>query len=244
MSIAFDRVGSKITESPASDWESLMAAAQRDDTAAYDRLLRAVVPLLRAIARRRMPHHMGVEDAVQDTLLTLHSLRHAYDPARPLRPWLAALCERRCIDRLRWHRRHAGGEVSMSESTGEVAAPGADAGGERAVLRHEMQAMVASLPRAQRVALELTKLQELPLLEASTRSGMAVNALKIAAFRGVRSLRRRLDTAAAAQAAWCRCATRDADGIRGVVSFGGDQSFRPDGRLAEDRVPARCAHAS
>ena len=198
MPITFDRFRPRAAAPPDGEWEELMAAAQRGDASAYDRLLRAALPLLRAIARRRLPGHLGVEDAVQDTLLTLHTLRHTYDPARPLRPWIAALCERRCIDRLRWHRRHAGGEVPLTGPEYDVAAPGTDVNAERTVLRGEVQAMVAALPRAQRTALELTKLEEMPLLEASARSGMAVGALKIAVFRGVRTLRRRLAVAEAA----------------------------------------------
>ncbi|MBR0672900.1 sigma-70 family RNA polymerase sigma factor [Roseomonas soli] len=177
-------------EAAATEWEGLMAAAQQGDGLAYDRLLRAVMPFLRAIARRRFPNRADAEDAVQDTLMTLHALRHAYDPSRPLRPWLAALCERRCIDRMRWHHRHARGETALHDSVQAIAAPGMESAGERAILRQEIQARVAALPRAQRVALLLTKLEELPLVEASARSGMPVGALKIAVFRGIRSLRR------------------------------------------------------
>ncbi|MBX9700391.1 MAG: RNA polymerase subunit sigma, partial [Acetobacteraceae bacterium] len=82
-------------------WEARMAAAMAGDARAYDRLLRDILPLLRGIARRRIIDAAEAEDAVQDTLLTIHRLRHSYDPARPLRPWLVALCERRCVDRLR-----------------------------------------------------------------------------------------------------------------------------------------------
>ncbi|MBY0335907.1 MAG: RNA polymerase subunit sigma, partial [Acetobacteraceae bacterium] len=88
-------------------WSGLMAAAQGGDAAAYERLLREVAPFLRAIARRRIADPAEVEDAVQDTLLTLHALRHTYDPARPLRPWLAAIAERRAVDRVRRSLRRA-----------------------------------------------------------------------------------------------------------------------------------------
>ena len=48
------------------------------------------------------------EDAVQDTLLTLHTLRHTFDPTRPFGPWLATIAARRAIDRLRRRGRTAG----------------------------------------------------------------------------------------------------------------------------------------
>src|SRR4051812_48865681 len=96
---AEERVMHRATDS--GEWEEWMRAGQAGDARAYDRLLRAVLPLLRGIARRRIADAAEAEDAVQDTLLTLHQLRHAWDPSRALRPWLATLCERRCIDRLR-----------------------------------------------------------------------------------------------------------------------------------------------
>lgn len=82
-----------------------MTAAQAGDARAYDALLRAALPLLRAIARQRLFDPAEAEAAVQDTLLTIHRLRHTYDPARPIRPWLTTICERRCIDRLRGRNR-------------------------------------------------------------------------------------------------------------------------------------------
>jgi len=90
---------------PDGQWEGWMAAAQAGDARAYDQVLRAVLPLLRGIAHRRIRNPAEAEDAVQDALLTIHQLRHAYDPARPLRPWLVAIAERRAVGQRRPLRR-------------------------------------------------------------------------------------------------------------------------------------------
>ncbi len=66
---------------PEGSWEAWMAASLAGDARAYDRLLREITPLLRAIARRRIADRAEAEDAVQDELLTIHRLRHTYDPA-------------------------------------------------------------------------------------------------------------------------------------------------------------------
>lgn len=168
-----------------------MAAAQAGDAAAYDRLLRAVLPLLRAVARRRIANAAEAEDAVQDALLTIHTLRHSYEPARPIRPWLVAICERRAIDRLRRHGRRGGRETPIEDFGETLEAPGANRGEER-VASAELRAAVAELTPAQRTALGLAKLEDLPLAEASARSGMSVGALKVATHRAMKVLRRRL----------------------------------------------------
>lgn len=176
---------------PEGEWEAWMAAAQAGDRLAYDRLLRAILPLLRAVARRRIKDPAEAEDAVQDALLTIHQLRHSYDPERPLRPWLAAITERRAIDRLRRLGRRAGRETTL-EDLHETLSVDAANGGEQVVAAGQLRAAVAALPPAQRTALALAKLEDLPLATASARSGMSVGALKVATHRAVKTLRRRL----------------------------------------------------
>jgi RNA polymerase sigma-70 factor (ECF subfamily) len=68
-----------------------MRRAQDGDQAAYRMVLRAIVPAIHRIAARRIFDEALVEDAVQDTLMTIHRLRHTYDPEQPLMPWVARL---------------------------------------------------------------------------------------------------------------------------------------------------------
>ena len=182
---------SGVTAQGDGQWEAWMAAAQGGDSRAYDRLLRDCLPLLRAIARRRIRDSHEAEDAVQDTLLTMHRMLATYDPSRPLRPWIAAIAERRCIDRLRRRGRGAGRETPIEDHAETLAAPDAMTGEDR-VAGRELREAVAELPDSQRTALRLAKLEDLPLSEAARRSGLSVGALKVATHRALRSLRRRL----------------------------------------------------
>lgn len=105
------------------EWEDWMAASLAGDRRAYDRLLRAMLPMLRDIARRRIADGDEAEDAVQDTLLTIHVLRHTCQPERPIRPWIAAICERRCADRqARLRRRRSLAICSPSRSVAALPA--------------------------------------------------------------------------------------------------------------------------
>ena len=79
------------------EWAGLMARAQEGDAAAYRHLLVAIAPYLRALAARYHRTHQDVEDSVQDILLTIHTIRHTYDPARPFKPWLVAIGRRRSL---------------------------------------------------------------------------------------------------------------------------------------------------
>jgi RNA polymerase sigma-70 factor (ECF subfamily) len=173
-------------------WSRMMAAAQAGDARAYGDLLRECLPLLRAICRARLRDETEAEDAVQDTLLTIHRARSSYNASRPFRPWLIAIAERRALDRVRSRGRRVGREVPM-DAAGEVASPerGAEADLDAQRAAATLRGAVQDLPTSQRTALGLTKIEDLSLAQASRRSGMTAGALKVATHRAMTALRRR-----------------------------------------------------
>jgi RNA polymerase sigma factor (sigma-70 family) len=173
----------------------LMQRAQAGDSAAYVELLRETTPLLRSDIRRRrrfLPPQ-DVEDLVQDVLLSLHVVRATYDPARPFLPWLMAIAHNRMVDGIRRQVRRSAHEVAV-EAPPETFADDAanipeEAYGDPEALRLALQ----RLPQGQRTAIEMVKLREMSLKEASAASGMSVAALKVAVHRGIGALRKALN---------------------------------------------------
>src|SRR6516225_2753564 len=161
------------------DWSVLMARAQDGDRAAYRRLLEEITPFLRSLAARRHRDLSDAEDAVQDVLLTMHAIRHTYDPARPFGPWLVAIANRRIIDRLRRQGRTRSRETALNAECETFPAPGANIQ-EEAADRRALREAVERLPRGQREAIRLLKLEEKSLKEAAAASGMSVASLKVA----------------------------------------------------------------
>jgi DNA-directed RNA polymerase specialized sigma24 family protein len=80
---------------------ALMVAAQVGDRAAYETLLRGCVPLIKGVAYRQGVPPDGIDDVVQETLLTVHRARQTYDPNRPFSAWLRTIAQRRAIDAIR-----------------------------------------------------------------------------------------------------------------------------------------------
>ncbi len=169
-------------------WGELLSAAQCGDGRAYRRFLIAVTPFVRALARRRIHGDDAVEDVVQETLLTVHRVRHTFETVRPVEPWLAAIVSRRSIDALRKSSRTRAREVHNPmayETFADSAANRIDAGeSARALAR-----LMGGLPPRQKEALELTKLKELSLEEASAVSGQSVASLKVNVHRAIKRLR-------------------------------------------------------
>jgi RNA polymerase sigma-70 factor (ECF subfamily) len=166
----------------------LMAHAQSGDREAYRRLLIEITPYLRALAGRRHRDPGDVEDAVQDILLTLHAIRHTYDPARPFAPWLVAIANHRLVDRLRRQGRLRARETAPLPEA-ETFASGAANLSEKALQRRDLEAAVAQLSPGQRQAIRLLKLEERSLREAAVLSGMSIAALKVATHRAIKRLR-------------------------------------------------------
>lgn len=178
-------------EDETGEWSRLMAAAQAGDGRSYAALLRGVTPLLRRAAQRRWSGVGAdhVEDVVQDTLLTLHAVRHTYDASRPFMPWLMAILRHRQADSARRNARRSAREVAVANFEETFAGVPANRGEEEPADRDALRKAIAGLPAGQRRAVELLKVKEMSLKEASAATGMSVTALKVAMHRALKSLR-------------------------------------------------------
>jgi len=191
-----DREGASANAGPRDlDWSILMAHAQAGDRAAYRRLLEQIAPYVRSLAARRHQNRCDIEDSLQDVLLTVHAIRHTYDPTRPFGPWLVAIVNRRIVDRLRRQGRAGARETALTDEDHETfAAPEANLD-EATSAAQIVREAIGVLPPGQRQAVELLKLKELSLKEAAAMTGMSVAALKVASHRGIKRLRELLASA-------------------------------------------------
>lgn len=184
-------MGTNEDSANAVRWAGQLAAAQRGDADAYRLFLSDILPFLRAVARRRCRSDEETEDAVQEALLTIHRVRHTYTPGRPVKPWLAAIADRRAIDAVRRRFRIGRHEVSDDHAYATFADPAAnrvEASGSAQTLAR----MTEGLSPVQKEAIELVKIRELSLVEASAVSGQSVAALKVNIHRAIKKMRARL----------------------------------------------------
>lgn len=171
------------------DWSILMAHAQSGDQEAYRRLLDGIVPYVRSLAAKAHHDPGDIEDSVQDVLLTVHAVRDTYDPTRPFGPWLVAIANRRITDRLRRQGRTTARETPFTDEHETISVTEANYQESMSTGRALRQA-IERLPRGQRDAIRLLKLQEMSLKQAASASGMSVSALKVSTHRAMKNLRR------------------------------------------------------
>jgi len=171
-------------------WSRLMAAAQGGDRRSYGQLLREIIPVLRRAIRRLWPmaQNSEIDDIVQETLKSLHAVRNTYDKSRPFLPWLLGIARYRLLDEQRKHMRSSKREVALDDRDETLFAIDTNTDYSETDADNLKEA-ISQLPPRQRTAMELLKLKEMSLKEASQVSGMSVTALKIATHRAMKSLR-------------------------------------------------------
>ena len=172
---------------------ALVRRVRDGEADAYAGLVARYRDRLGRYALHSLGNRADAEDAVQETLLALHASRHLYDPSRPFMPFLLGIMRFRGADVMRRHRRTAARETPIDDLPETSAAFATNSTQEQALDAGALHAAVARLPAGQRQAIELTKLQEMSLEQASAASGTSVAALKVATHRGVRALRRLIE---------------------------------------------------
>lgn len=174
-------------------WQALMRAAQDGDSAAYAHLLSEILPMLRRAVAYKWPRAPDVEDVVQEILLSVHTVRHTYDPARPFMPWLMTIAARRTIDAVRRGTRRNANETTVDVMPETFSGNDAKTEQETSDDQDALRRAMARLPDGQRRAVELTKLRGLSLQEASAVTGKSVASLKVSAHRAVKAMREMLE---------------------------------------------------
>lgn len=156
-------------------------------------LLHAITHIVRNLVLRQLVsnYRQEAEDVVQDILMSLHISRATYNNDRPFLPWLAAVARNRIADAARRRERLALHEIIVSdapETFSEADAYLLDDG------YRDPEALwqaINRLPAQQRRVMEMLKLREMSLMEASVVSGMSIGSLKIAVHGAMGALRTR-----------------------------------------------------
>ena len=176
-------------EPRVAEFSALMQAAQDGDRRAYGELLRALTPILRALARRHWTgaRPQDIEDVVQETLLAIHQARHTFDPGRKFMPWAGTILRHRLSDVRRAGQRRGRREAPIMDDL-----PAPEPTAEHAADVPMLSRAISRLPAGQRQAVELLKLKEMSLQEAAEQSGQSVGALKVAMHRALLRLRQLL----------------------------------------------------
>jgi RNA polymerase sigma-70 factor (ECF subfamily) len=173
-----------------ADLESLMRRSLEGDKRAYAELLRETARLLRPFLSRRLSFESEVDDVLQEILISIHKARHTYDGKRPYKPWAYAIARFRLRDYLRMHYadqlRHAVDISELENSLHEDVT-------ESAFSYESISGEVHKLPEKQAAILQLMHRDGYTSKEVAEKLGMTESAVKVAAHRAYKVLKRKLE---------------------------------------------------
>jgi RNA polymerase sigma-70 factor (ECF subfamily) len=167
-----------------------MRSANAGDGAAYQRLLAAIAPVLRATARRGLARAGQptdqAEDIVQDILLAVHLKRHTWDANAAFAPWLFAIARNKLIDALRRRGRRIFVNIDDFAETlaGEPIAETVPAG--------EVASHLDTLPARQRDVVKSIAVDSTSIKATAAKLNMSEGAVRVALHRGLTSLASRM----------------------------------------------------
>ena len=170
--------------------EALMKLSLDGDQRAYALLLQETARLLRPFLARRLNVASEVDDLLQEILISIHKARHTYDGERPYQPWAYAIAKFRLQDHLRAHYadhlRHA---VELSEVENDLPAPVTKSD----ISYESISGEIEKLPPKQATILQMMHQEGYTAKEVAEKIGMKESAVKVAAHRAYKILRRILE---------------------------------------------------
>lgn len=162
--------------------------AAGDDSAFAD-VYDTVGPRVHAFLLRQTRNRISADDLLQQTLLQMHRKRGTYATGLPVLPWAFSIARRLYIDELRRRRTDALWSARGVEEDEHLASSSPH----DELASHELLARVESklarMPKTQRAAFELLKVEGLSQQEAAQALGTTVSAVKLRAFRAYATIR-------------------------------------------------------
>ncbi len=172
-------------DTPDALFADLMRQSQAGDKVAYERLLRAIAPLIRSFFLRRIVSEHDVDDLLQNTLVAIHKASHTYNTNRSFMGWMFAIARYKLNDSLREHYRKT---VVLDHSIDDDVRNTEYHVTNLPTASEHLTELLQVLPETQRQIVTLLKIEGYTIREAALRLNMSESAVKVAAHRAYKNL--------------------------------------------------------
>lgn len=186
---------------------ALMLRFQGGDRSAFEELVRRYTPLLVNFMHRYVGQSDVAEDLAQETFLKVLRARSSYAPTARFKTWLFTIATNLCLNQRRneGHRFHLSinartgpdPDREIGQSLEDRSAPRPEDSLARGELGAAVRAAISALPPNQRLAVLMSRYEEMPYSEIGRALGISVMAVKSLLNRARQNLREHLAPALA-----------------------------------------------
>jgi RNA polymerase sigma-70 factor (ECF subfamily) len=174
------------------DWEGhLVAQAAHGDAVAFELIIDEFRPILTKVAMRMLRNADDASDAVQETFVKAFRGIEAFDPNRPLRPWLCRICSNCCIDIAR-NRRHDAESLDAREATLADPSSGVEEIAANTIQGRQVKEAIGRLPSRYREIIILRHFRHMDITEIASAMNKPEGTIKSWLFRARAMLKKDL----------------------------------------------------
>jgi RNA polymerase sigma-70 factor (ECF subfamily) len=170
----------------------LMLRFKGGDEAAFEELVRKHTRSVLNIVERYLADRSQAEDVAQDVFVKVYKARVKYEPAAKFTTWLFRITVNHCLNELRSRRSQPVGQAPMEELVEHPSPENPDDRMNSAELKSAVREALDSLPENQRMAVILSRYQELSYDEIAETMNLSLEAVKSLLFRAKENLKERL----------------------------------------------------
>ena len=170
----------------------LMLRFKGGDEAAFEALVRKHTKSVLNIVFRYLVDRSQAEDVAQDVFVKVYKARAKYEPAAKFTTWLFRITVNHCLNELRSRRSQPLGSAPMEELIEQPSPENPDDRMNSVELKSAVREALDSLPENQRMAVILSRYQDLSYDEIAETMGLSLEAVKSLLFRAKENLKERL----------------------------------------------------
>lgn len=168
-----------------------MLRFQRGEAAAFDELVARHQKAVLNIAWRYCGDRATAEDLAQEIFVKVWRAKASYQPSARFSTWLYRIAVNRCLNEIRSRPKRTPFPVEETMEGAAGVAPGDDL--HRAEIRAAVRRAVDDLPPNQRMAVILSRFNELPYEDIAETMALSLEAVKSLLFRARENLKGALE---------------------------------------------------
>lgn len=171
---------------------ALMLRFQKGDEAAFEELVHKHTRALLNLVFRYLGDASRAEDVAQDIFVKVYRARMKYEPKAKFSTWLYRIAVNHCLNEIRAGKSRPSLGAPVNDLLEHPAAEDPDARLRQQELREAVKAAVDALPDNQRMAVLLSRYEDMSYDEIAETMGLSLEAVKSLLFRAKENLQKAL----------------------------------------------------